>query len=160
MLNSHNNIIIFSRPIRTGKTTELFQYIKNTKKVGGFLTPDVDRKRMLYDIALDKYNPFETDIIDKETTIQIGKFSFLQSTFEIGKEIITRSNKQNTFIIDEVGKLEIEMNIGFEPAVKNIIDQYKTKNFQGNLLVVIRDTLLERAINKYRLDGVKVIGHL
>lgn len=160
MLNSHNNIIIFSRPIQSGKTTELFQYIKNTKNVGGFLTPDIEGKRKFYDIAADKYHLFETLEMDKETTLQIGRFSFLQSTFVTGKEIINRYDKQNTFIIDEVGKLEIEMNTGFEPAVKNIINEYKTNSHQGNLLLVIRDTLLEKAINKYKLDCVKVIDHL
>ncbi len=159
MLNSSGNIIIFSRAIQSGKTTNLLQYIKNNGNTGGFLTPDVDGKRMLYDIAANKYYPFETTT-DTSPTQAIGKFSFLQSTFETGKEIISQWKKENIFIIDEVGKLEIEMNMGFEPMIKKITDDFKSNYYNGTLLLVIRDTLFEKAINKYGLKDVKVINHL
>ncbi len=160
MPSSHNNIIIFSRPVRSCKTTVLFQHIKNTNKVGGFLTPDVDGSRMMYDIGEDKYYPFQKDATDVATTIQIGRFSFLNTTFQKGREIISHCSNQNLFVIDEVGKLEIENDAGFEPMISKVIDQFKNNEISGNLLLVIRDTLLEKAINKYGLNGVKIIDHL
>ena len=160
MLNNLNNIIIFSRPVQSGKTTALFQHIKNMNNVGGFLTPDVDGKRMFFDITKNKYHPFETNETDELVTQQIGRFSFLQSAFETGKSIINKHNNQSFFIIDEVGKLEVEMDKGFEPAIKNLISNFKSKNYKGILLLVIRDTLLEKAIEKYDLQNVKLINHL
>jgi nucleoside-triphosphatase THEP1 len=160
MLNSHSNIIIFSKPIHSGKTTTLFQYIKNNKHIGGFLMPDVDGKRMLYDIAKKKYHPFETLETDKSLTQQIGRFIFLQAAFEKGKNIISQYNNENIFIIDEVGKLEIEMDKGFEPMIKKIITDFKTNNYKGTLLLVIRDTLLKKAIEKYNLQQAEIIDHL
>ena len=159
MLNSRNNIIIFSKAIQTGKTTALFNLIKKYEHVGGFLTPDVNGKRMLYDIAANKYHPFETTT-DTLPIQAIGKFFFLQSTFKTGKEIISQWNKENIFIIDEVGKLEIEMDMGFEPMIRNVTEDFKRNNYNGTLLLVIRDTLLEKAINKYGLKDVKITNHL
>jgi nucleoside-triphosphatase THEP1 len=160
MLSSHSNIIIFSKPIHSGKTTALFQYIQNHHNIGGFLTPDVDGKRMLYDIGQNKYYPFETIETDKNEIQNIGRFNFLQSTFETGRNIISQYNKQHFFIIDEVGKLEIEMDKGFEPLIKTIIASFKTHNYEGILLLVIRDTLLEKAIAKYDLQSAKIIDNL
>ena len=160
MLNNLNNIIIFSRPVQSGKTTALFQHIKNMNNVGGFLTPDVDGKRMFFDITENRHHPFETNETDPLVTQQIGRFSFLQSTFETGKSIINNYNNQSFFIIDEVGKLEVEMDRGFEPAIKNLIPNFISKNSKGILLLVIRDTLIEKAIEKYDLQNAKVINHL
>ena len=160
MLNNLNNILIFSRPVQSGKTTALFQHIKNMNNVVGFLTPDVDGKRMFFDITKNKYHPFETNETDPLLAQQIGRFFFLQSTFETGKNIINKYNNQTFFIIDEVGKLEVEMDRGFEPAIKNLILNFKSKNYKGILLLVIRDTLIEKVIEKYDLQNVKVINHL
>ena len=160
MLNSHNNIIIFSKPIQSGKTTSLFQYIKNKNNVGGFLTPDVDGRRMLYDIKEKKYHLFETTEKDENQTQKIGRFTFLETVFNVGKNIINQYNNENIFIIDEVGKLEIEIDRGFEPMIKRITTDFKTNNYEGTLLLIIRDTLLQKAIEKYGLQRAKIIDHL
>lgn len=161
MQNKLSNIIIFSKPIQSGKTTALFHYIKNHKHVGGFLTPDVDGRRMLYDIAENTYHPFEiTHATHHDAVQQIGKFNFLHTAFEKGKSILDQYNNEALIIIDEVGKLEIEKDIGFEPMVKRIIVDFKTKKFDGILLLVIRNTLLEKAIEKYGLQHATIMVDL
>ncbi len=160
MSSSHKNIIILSRPVHSGKTTALFRYIKTISNVSGFLTPDVNGSRMLYDIGEDKYYPFQTDETDTATTIKIGRFSFLQSAFQNGQQIINHCGKQDLFVIDEVGKLEVENDEGFEPMISKVIVQFKNNDVSGNLLLVIRDTLLEKAISKYGLVEAKLINQL
>ena len=160
MLNSRNNIIIFSKAIQTGKTTALFNLIKKYEHVGGFLTPDVNGKRMLYDIEHDKYHEFETKDDVAHPTQKIGKFTFVEKAFDKAKNIINQYNNEALMIIDEVGKLELEMDKGFEPMVKKIIVDFKIKKFDGILLLVIRDTLLEKAIEKYGLQEAEIVEEL
>ena len=72
------NIRILSRPVRTGKTSELQAFIKLQDSVAGFLTPDIDGKRMLYDIAEDIFYPFESDENEQSPVLKVGRFCFLR----------------------------------------------------------------------------------
>ena len=45
------DIYIFSRPVRTGKTTELKDWISHARRVAGVMMPDVDGTRKLAEIV-------------------------------------------------------------------------------------------------------------
>lgn len=153
------NIYIFSRQIRTGKTTELKEWIESNKNVAGILTPDVDGRRKLLDIKTGAYHYLElNETIDN--TIAVGRFYFDKNVFEKAQQILLSALqlRPEWLVIDEIGKLEIEQALGLEPAVGRIINEYKHP--AKNLLLVIRDSLLSKAIDHYKLENAVVVNHL
>jgi len=58
-------------------------------------------------------------------------------------------------IIDEIGRLELNQNKGLEPALGVVINKFINKEVSGNLILVIRDYLLEECIEKYQLQEAK-----
>jgi hypothetical protein len=158
----NGQIYIFSRPVRSGKTTELQQWLLHTPNVHGILTPIHERKRVMYlpghNLTLD----FETDDATSEPVIAVGRFLFLQSAFEAAQLVMqhARTDAAPWFIVDEAGKLEIEQDTGFEPALSALIKKYQQPATPGKLLLIIRDTLLEKAMHKYKLYGATVLNQL
>ena len=153
----NKNIYIFSRPIRTGKTTALLDWLQKKEHVGGILTPDIDGKRKLYDISSKKIYDFQLDDDTEEEKVIVGKFIFSSAVFEKARDILSDIKEKNWFVIDEIGKLETEQDRGFEPALSEAIKKFKQQNGNGKLLLVIRDTLLEQAIKKYELQAATVV---
>ena len=154
-----NNIFIFSWPIRTGKTTELMDWIAGKDKVAGFLTPDVDGIRMLYDIRAKKYFPMQLSEASAEESISVGKFSFSKKAFEHAKHLLS-DTAADWLIADEAGKLEIEQGTGLEPGLTATIHFFKNNNAAGALILVIRDTLIEKAVKKYDLGHAEIVHSL
>ena len=116
---------------------------------------------MLVNIATNEILDFEVAENDSRETIVIGKFHFLEKTFQKAKtmmcDALTGSSKW--LIIDEVGKLEVLQGKGFEPILTEVIDAYKSlKN--KKLLLIVRDSLLQEAINKYGLQDAIVVNDL
>jgi molybdopterin-guanine dinucleotide biosynthesis protein A/nucleoside-triphosphatase THEP1 len=132
-------------------------WIAGQKDVGGILTPDVNGQRMLYDINQGDYYPLQ--VTNKENAIQIGRFSFDQSIFHLAQQILLESmNQQHEWVIvDEIGRLEMDKQSGLEPAVSAVIKNAKTKASNTKLLLVIRDYLLNDAIQYYGLQGATVL---
>jgi molybdopterin-guanine dinucleotide biosynthesis protein A len=155
--NTENKIFVLSQPIQTGKTTLLQQWIAGKQNIGGILTPDVNGKRMLFDIASQTYHPLQ--LTDADNGIKIGRFVFSEETFANARNILTDSLSRNFdwIIIDEIGRLEMDNNIGLEPAVSSIIEYFKTHQTQTKLLLVIRDYLLEDAKKYYGLNDVELL---
>lgn len=154
-------IYIFSQPIRSGKTTALLNWLK-TKRIlaSGILTPDVNRERKLYDIREETFYPFEAKPGDNSNNvISIGKFVFYKTAFAKAKDILITAfdNEPDWIIIDEIGKLEIEQNEGLEPFLSEWISAYKENNNGSKLLLVIRDSLLNKALEKYILNNCTII---
>jgi nucleoside-triphosphatase THEP1 len=84
---------------------------------------------------------------------------FAKAAFTQGQEIIERAmvSNYNWTIIDEVGKLEIEQGEGFEPAILRLVKTFQSGK-EGKLLLVIRDSLLIKAMEKYELLGCKIMS--
>jgi molybdopterin-guanine dinucleotide biosynthesis protein A len=150
-------VYILSQPIQTGKTGILQQWLQNQPNAHGILTPDLNGKRMLYDIGPKIYHPLQIET--KEESIDIGKFTFSKKGFENARNIILQALHKNPewLIIDEIGRLEMDRHEGLEPAVGEVIALVKTKYTQVNLLLVIRDYLLQPAINYYQLSEAKIL---
>lgn len=150
-------VYILSQPIQTGKTGLLLEWIKQTKSVGGILTPDVDGKRKLLDIHTQTY--FNLQKENHEDGIKIGRFVFDESVMEKANQIIEECIYKDIdwIVIDEIGRLEINEHKGLETTVSKIIEAYKTGDVSAKLLLVIRDYLLNDAILHYQLDDVVVL---
>lgn len=154
--------MIFSRPIRSGKTTELKAAIPYMGKVNGILCPDRDDVRYLYDISAQKTYPLETTEPLETTSFELGRFHFLYTGFEKARKILldTLYEQADWTIVDEVGKLEMQRNAGLEPALSQLIGHFKDGRQSGNLLLVVRDFLLERAIEHYALQEAIVTADM
>lgn len=155
----NGQVYILSRGIRTGKTTLLYNWLLTHKNAAGMLTPDVHNIRMLYDIGKKQYHTFEVSETYGGEKIAIGRFLFAKEAFIRGRDILLDALQRppEWLVIDEAGKLEIEQGEGLEPAVAQVVRAYQSGQVNGKLLLVIRDTLLQKAIDKYGLSGAHIL---
>jgi len=154
-----NRIFILTGPIQTGKSSQLLEWSKQTKSVAGLLSLVQHDKRNLFDLNTNTSIEFEVDLnLFQEPTLQIGKYHFSHKGFEMGIQSLKNAlnSPPDFLILDEIGKLEIEQNIGFHSIALELIHQYK-KPGSEILLLVIRDTLLEKAVEKYDLLNAIVL---
>ena len=152
-----SNIYILSQPIKTGKTTLLKNWVDKQNNIAGILTPDVNEVRMLYNIAEKTYHTLQVNT--EENAIKIGRFLFDKNGFKLAKEILSQSipSQHNWVIVDEVGRLEINEQSGLEPTLTNIINAYKNQKAKGNLLLVVRDYLLQDVLNYYQIPDAIIL---
>jgi nucleoside-triphosphatase len=148
-------IYILSQAIQSGKTTSLMNAVSNHMHIGGFLSPTVSDVRMFYNVADKKYIPFEKKEADA-STIAVGRFHFLKGSFDTASNwAITHYHnpKIKTIIIDEIGKLELQEK-GFHKLTQELlILDWDTKD----CILIIRDFLLQDAIEKYNIVNYKII---
>ena len=149
------SIVIFSRAIRSGKTTELRQWCATKKNVAGILMPDLNGSRKILDIATQ--NVFDIACAEPQNTTQvlinIGRFYFYEHAFEQANRILLSAlqAKPQWLVVDEVGKLELD-NKGFYESLQQIIPYYQQNKAVGNLLLVVRDSLLEQVKQKFSIN--------
>ncbi len=156
------NIFIYSDKIKSGKTTKLFQWLAAQKNVAGILQPVIDGKRFFYSIVDKSIIQLEISDevkigLEKNDLITIGNYNFLKSGFDKAKEILLRdfSKDYHWLIIDEIGPLELN-NSGLEPAISKIIKE--KENFKGNILIVVRNKLLDTVIKHYKLEEYELFS--
>ena len=145
-----SKIYIYTGKIKSGKTTNLFRWCIGKSSIGGVLQPVIDGKRFFYSIRNKELIQLESfNDLDKDT-IQIGKYNFLIKGFDKAKAILKEDFQQNLdwLIIDEFGPLEIDGK-GLEPVITEIL--ISKENFKGNILVVVRENLLDMFLEKYKL---------
>jgi len=157
MTKSTNPIYILSQPTQTGKTSLLMDWVLRTPNVGGILTPDVNGMRKLFDIDTQHYHNLQ--IGHQAPGIKIGRFTFDPVVFNLANNIIEQSTTQqyNWIVVDEIGRLEMEQQRGLATAVSAIIKASQTGHFPFKLLLVIRDYLLNDAINYYQLQSAIIL---
>lgn len=151
-------IIIITGAIQKGKSTRLFMHYENRIDVGGLVCRESDQGRVFYDLASRNYIPFEMQA-EAADTIAIGRFIFDLKAFDIGINILRESWQLNqTTILDEWGPLELN-DKGFEPELREIISNAYTHHVK-KLIIVVRDTLVDRFIDKYNLhmDALQIIA--
>lgn len=151
---SNNHIYILSADIHQGKTTALFNWVKNKTNVFGILTPDIYGKRYFMDIETSEKFEMEADPYE-ENTQDIGRFKFSDSAFKKANGILKNSllQKNGWIIIDEVGPLELKQK-GFHNIIKEI---FSTKDLSLNILLVVRKPLLQEVIQFYGLNSNEII---
>jgi nucleoside-triphosphatase THEP1 len=147
-------IHILTGPVRTGKTTRLMAWSRERDDVDGFLSPDVDGLRTIYHIRTRAYFPFEASPGTPEHEgVAIGRFVFHRGAFERARGILAGAleSPPGWLVVDEVGKLEMRGE-GLEPGLGVVIERYRGPGERG-LVLVVRDSLLEMAVARYRIDG-------
>lgn len=150
-----NKIWLLSGPIHSGKTSALLKFSKLHSDIGGFICPDINGKRHLLNINTHQIHPFQIDNPLTEQDICIGKYIFSNTTFQIAHTILTTAadHQYTYFVIDEIGKLELNNN-GLEPALSKALSQLRNTC----IIIVVRDYLLDDVIAHYRLYSANIIS--
>ena len=154
------SITLFSRPIHSGKTTELLQWCDKKKNVHGILMPDINGGRKIMDIRTKEI--FDIQCTDPANTTAplttVGKFHFYTAAFERANLILINSLEHDPawLIIDEAGKLELDGR-GFYNALKKIIPLYDNPGDNGGLLITVRDSLCEEVISFFKIKDCRLI---
>jgi nucleoside-triphosphatase THEP1 len=145
-------IYIFSAAIKTGKTTRLLEFSSKHKDVYGILTPVLGGKRFFMDAHSKEQFLMESES-GTVSVLHVGKFTFDAEAFKKASAIIRNGLKlkDGWLIIDEIGPLELNRE-GFYEVVNEII----SKPSQLKILFVIRDSILHKAIEFFKMDS----GHV
>lgn len=156
-------IYIFCRPVHSGKTTELLSWCNKQDNIAGILMPDMDGGRKIYNIKTKDI--FDIECLDPanctEPLTTVGRFNFYTSAFEKANSILLNElcNYPDWVVIDEAGKLELDGK-GFYSALKTIVDLYKSNTAEGNLLIIVRDSLCDAVISFFEIEHCKIIHQL
>jgi nucleoside-triphosphatase THEP1 len=144
-------IVILTGAIQSGKTTTLLRWCEH-KRVGGFLTPVVKGKRMLFTLPDKVYTPFETDQANIQS-IAIGRYHLLNSAFaEMNQRLVWQAQMQlDWLIVDEVGPLELNEK-GCYTGLMHLISHSNTP-----LLFVVRAGLVQQVIDRFNLTDAEVV---
>ena len=80
--------------------------------------------------------------------LKIGNYRFSKEVFSWGQSILLNAIKKKSewLVIDEIGPLELEGS-GLEPAITEILKE--RDNYNGEILCVVRDTILDKFIEYY-----------
>ena len=154
------SIIIFCKPIHSGKTTTLMHWCTTQENVQGILMPDINGQRMVFNIPTQQTFPIQCmDTNTNEGLISIGKYHFFATAFRKANALLmeTLSSNCKWLVIDEIGKLEMQGK-GFSDSAKPIIEHYKSCD--KNLLLVVRDSLVEEIISFFGINDYNLIHEL
>jgi len=154
------SIILFSREIRSGKTTEIQSFVKGSFDFGGILMPDLNGFRHIMDIRTGQQRQIQVEK-SSPNSIQIGKYYFNPNSFIWANESIAHELNliPDFLIIDEVGKLELK-NSGLYKSVSKAIDIYDNTDSSKQLLLVVRDSLLEEVLTFFELKNYEIISNI
>lgn len=154
-------INILAGPVHSGKTTQLIAWVKYHRNAGGILAPVINNLRYLFSILSNDYRKLDVgdEPVPENDQIKIGKFVFIESTFEWAREELrmTMNKKPPYLIIDEIGPLELSGK-GLEPMVSTIINEYE-RSSKNHVILVVRDHLLESVITHYNLQDQVITDH-
>lgn len=148
-------IILFSRPVHSGKTTELMQWCKQHKNVDGILMPDINGLRFMQRVATGETWQAQQENSDttSEAALKIGRFSFYKKAFDKSNKIlITASPSIDIVVIDEIGNLELKRE-GFYSSLKTILHYQAVKS----LILVVRDSLVKEVTNSFDMTNFQLI---
>jgi nucleoside-triphosphatase THEP1 len=157
------SIYIFSRPVHSGKTTELQEWCAKQNNTCGILMPDINGSRKVYDIANREI--FDIECSDAATTkaplVSIGRFHFYTKAFEKANSILLHALSQQPgwLVIDEAGKLELAEK-GFYPSIKEAVAMYHDEGSIGNLLITVRESLCSEVISFFNIKNYTIITRL
>lgn len=153
------SIFIFSRPVHSGKTTELLNWCKHTPNVYGVAMPDIDGNRKIIDLHSKEIFDIEcTDTNTYEPLTVVGRFKFFTAAFDSANKIIRQALTQpaDWLVIDEVGKLELDGK-GFYRSMRDAVSAYHNNLLPGKLLLTVRENLCKDVIRYFDLNDCQII---
>jgi nucleoside-triphosphatase THEP1 len=145
-----HSIFLLTGAIQTGKSEALLQWCKH-ENMSGFITPTFLEKKILYNISNKEKTLYQAE--EGNDTIAIGQYFLAKNAFAIANSIVLNSValQKKWIVMDEIGKLELN-NEGHHDTLL-----YLLNNYEGNILLVVRDSLLEKIIEKYKFIAPIII---
>lgn len=152
---------ILSRPIRSGKTTELTKWMaaQTQGTVAGILAPDRIDGRYLADLSTGEEKKLAAnESAAVEELVQIGRFAFRREAFRWARQVLKTGFEQGPkwLVFDEIGYLELRGE-GLEPAVRQLLQENRLRT-RTKLLWVVRDTLLAEVLDHYQIRKWESFG--
>lgn len=145
-------------PVHSGKTTLLKRAIslleEKNCEIDGYLSEAVKESTEsagydLIDLEDRSCHPF-IRTRGREEWQRIGSFFFLPEALAMAQKIIRRNDRSDLRVVDEVGPLELRGK-GVWPALEELLE------IRGqNVLLVVRESLLEEFARKARRDDLAV----
>ena len=144
-----NNIYILSGKVHSGKSKQLLEWSNKLSSAAGVVSPVTTGKKHIRNISSGEERILQVDSpIANKKIITVGNYFFIEETFAWARGILLQSNRScpQWIIIDEIGYLELNGS-GLEPAISQILPEIK-----HNVLIVIREKLIEKTIARFQLD--------
>lgn len=153
------SIVLFSRPVHTGKTTELQAWLHQNPEVHGLLMPDGEGGRY-FELWPEKerFPAFFRPESEFEK-LEIGRFSFSSSSFRKANTFLHRKaiEKPAIMVVDELGKLELK-NLGLATGIRALVQAYRSA--PEMLILVVRTSLVEEALEKFDLQPASIMDSI
>lgn len=146
-------IYIVTGEVGSGKTTKIQNWLSNRTDVGGFISPDFNGTRYLKNNQSKEVIRFQVRN-QEDDQIEVGRFLFRKSAFRQAEEWAVQhliEDKVSYILIDELGKLEVKGE-GLATLIKKLVSQDLK-----HIILVIRDYLLDEAIQIFGLQKAKVV---
>ena len=152
--SKRQKIFLFTGAVQTGKSEALLQWSFG-KNIGGFITPTVSEKKVLYDILTGEKTAYQVEETD-DNTIVIGRYFLDKNAFSIANKIILDAIEveKEWIVLDEIGKLELNGE-GHDATLLFLLS-----NYDGNIVLVVRDSLLEKVTEKYKIVEPVIIYNI
>jgi nucleoside-triphosphatase THEP1 len=140
-------IHLHTGPIGSGKTTRLYEWARTVSTVRGILTPVREGRRVFAhhptgETREMEAGPEETDVLSTP------RYRFAAAAFRWAEERLLEDSRSDPewLLLDEAGKLEVRGD-GFARVLEDIL----TERRPGNLVLVVRDGLLDRVVERFRI---------
>lgn len=145
----------------SGKTTRLLHLYEELKKknahVVGFAAPGTWQNEVktgfnLLNLSTGKILPLASNY-QQEGYIPFGRFFFNPTAIEAGTSILQQTHypKDTIVLVDEIGKFELDGELWHDAYFQLL----KQQNLF--LLTVVRESLVEKIIDKFNLKNTEII---
>lgn len=151
-------IALLTGPIQTGKTTALRRAFADAPDAAGVLQPVIDGRRHVLSLASGETRPLEAGPDDEARgeVVRVGRFAFSAAALAWARACIDGAAGPDAWlVIDEVGPLELRGE-GLADAVGAAIARARRPD-GPRLLLVVRETLLDRAVEALGLSEATVV---
>ena len=152
-------VVIFTGKVHSGKSTALEILAGGRQDITGVLCPEIHGKKSIIFLPERHHHLLEVDA-NSLCAITVGNYvldgQLLQKVSQFISEISV--DKWRLIVIDEVGKLELE-NRGYEPGLSALIHAFQQYASDAILLLVVRDTLVDRVVTKYVLNAPNIVSN-
>lgn len=143
-------VYIVAGAVQTGKTTALTNWCATKKLIEGVLTPVINGKRMLQDVATKEL--FELEAMPSETDVlAVGRFVFKKSIFLKANNLIANASSY-CLIIDEIGPLELRKE-GLFNSIEIALQSASIKI----IVLVVRATLVDEMQTFFSIKNATII---
>jgi len=152
------SVTIITGERNSGKTTTLKNIINSNETFYlGYISESSSNKENYY--LKNVYSNETIKILQTQECLhheKIGKYFIIENSFEIAyisllKQIDLFMNENITFVLDEIGALELSSS-GFDKLLTKLLE------YNNDLIICVRTKFLKEVCNKYKIENYKLIN--